>query len=292
MKTLLTLIGLITTIPAFAQTATVNYVLQDVWLDPDITHPWEPPQLMSGTIAWTYTVGDFDNGSGAFTALNLPWHNGQGPALAWTIEVDQVEVTMPGNWHDWGADVSLKLAPALALGQPATVDLVFSKFDIEAWGIVRKGHMLSGSLVPESPIAYCTAGASASGCQASISATGTASATATSGFDLMASSVEGNKDGLFFFGPNGRQASPWGNGTSFQCVVPPVNRGGLLTGVGTAGTCDGSFSQDLNARWTTKPNQNPGAGATVQAQLWYRDPLNTSNQTTSLSDALEFGVAP
>ena len=35
-----------------------------------------------------------------------------------------------------------------------------------------------------------------------------------------------------------------------------------------------------------------GAGAVVQAQLWYRDPLNTSNQTTSLSDAIEFIVAP
>jgi hypothetical protein len=29
----------------------------------------------------------------------------------------------------------------------------------------------------------------------------------------------------------------------------------------------------------------------VQAQLWYRDPLSTSNQTTSLSDAIEFVVA-
>jgi hypothetical protein len=37
---------------------------------------------------------------------------------------------------------------------------------------------------------------------------------------------------------------------------------------------------------------NPGAGAQVQAQLWYRDPQNTSNQTTSLSDAIEFLVAP
>ena len=56
--------------------------------------------------------------------------------------------------------------------------------------------------------------------------------------------------------------------------------------------CDGTFAQDLNARWTAKPNQNPGAGAVVQAQLWYRDPFNTSNQTTSLSDAIEFTVGP
>ncbi len=77
---------------------------------------------------------------------------------------------------------------------------------------------------------YCTSGASASGCLASISASGIASATASSGFELAASNAEGGKDGLFFFGTGGRQANPWGNGNSYQCVVPPVKRGGLLTG--------------------------------------------------------------
>jgi len=33
-------------------------------------------------------------------------------------------------------------------------------------------------------------------------------------------------------------------------------------------------------------------GSLVQVQLWYRDPLGTSNRTTSLSDALEFPVEP
>ena len=141
-------------------------------------------------------------------------------------------------------------------------------------------------------VAYCTAGTSASGCRAQLSGSGTPSASAPSGFWLTATDVEGSKDGLFFFGANGRQANSWGNGTSFQCVVPPVTRAGLLTGTGTSGACDGSFQQDLNARWTAKPGQNPGPGAVVQAQLWYRDPQNTSNQTTSLSDALELCVLP
>jgi len=145
------------------------------------------------------------------------------------------------------------------------------------------------------PSSYCTAGTSAAGCNATLSASGTPSATASSGFDLLASGVEGQKDGLFFFGANGRQANPWGSGTSFQCVVPPVMRAGLLTGSGTLNACDGSFAQDLNALWCAtcpSPLKNPGPGALVQAQLWYRDPLSTSNQTTSLSDALEFTVAP
>ena len=155
----------------------------------------------------------------------------------------------------------------------------------------------NGDLIPDSVqnVAYCTAGTSASGCMATLSAAGTPSATATSGFTVVASTVEGNKDGLYFYGTNGRQASAWGNGTSFQCVVPPVKRGGLLLGSGTSGACDGSFTQDLNARWCPtcpKPSHNPGAGSVVQIQLWYRDPMNTSNQTTSLSNALEFVVCP
>ena len=30
----------------------------------------------------------------------------------------------------------------------------------------------------------------------------------------------------------------------------------------------------------------------VSVQLWYRDPQNSSNQTTSLSDGLQFSVCP
>jgi hypothetical protein len=80
------------------------------------------------------------------------------------------------------------------------------------------------------PVSYCTAGTSASGCQATLTAAGGASASASSGFSVAAATVEGQKDGLFFYGQGGRQANPWGNGSSFQCVVPPVRRGNLLSG--------------------------------------------------------------
>jgi hypothetical protein len=146
-----------------------------------------------------------------------------------------------------------------------------------------------------SPANYCTAGTSFSSCTALISANGTPSATEDSGFTLNASMVEGAKDGLFFFGTNGGQANSWGSGTSFQCVVPPVKRAGLLNGSGTPGFCDGVFTQDLNALWCAacpQPLHNPGPGAIVRAQLWYRDPFNTSNQTTSLSNGIVFVVGP
>jgi hypothetical protein len=144
-------------------------------------------------------------------------------------------------------------------------------------------------------INYCTSGTSANGCNATIGSSGTASANSGSGFTVTVTNMEGAKDGLFFYGQNGQQASSWGNGTSFQCVVPGVKRGGLQTGTGTSGACDGSFSQDLNARWCaacTHPNHQPVAGQKMQIQCWYRDPFNTSNQTTSLSDALEVDMCP
>jgi hypothetical protein len=75
----------------------------------------------------------------------------------------------------------------------------------------------------------------------------------------------------------------------------PVKRAGVLAGTGTAGACDGVLEQDRTALWCSScpsPAKNPGAGALLQAQLWYRDPLSTSNQTSSLSNAIEFPVAP
>ena len=142
------------------------------------------------------------------------------------------------------------------------------------------------------PLSYCTAGVSASGCSAALNAVGAPSASAASGFTVVAHQVEGQRSGLFFYGLTGAQAAPWGNGTSVQCVTPPVKRFGLLVANGTNGACDGIKTQDFAAYWTASPSKNPGVGATAQAQLWYRDPFNTSNQTTSLSDAIEFTVIP
>ena len=139
---------------------------------------------------------------------------------------------------------------------------------------------------------YCTAGTSASGCQALLQATGVPSASATSGFLVTSAAAEGQKAGLFFWGVNGATASPVGTSSSLRCVKGPLSRGGLITSGGTAGACDGTFAYDLNRRWTSQPSQNPGAGAEVRVQLWYRDPLSTSNQVTAYSDALAFTVCP
>ena len=142
---------------------------------------------------------------------------------------------------------------------------------------------------------YCLPGISGKGCAATLSALGAASASETSGFTVVADGVEGGISGLYFYGTNGPQMNPWGSGTSFQCVVPPTIRMGLITSTGAPNTCTGQFSQDLNATWCStcpRPLKNPGAGNDIWLQLWYRDPTNTSNQSTSLSNAAVIGVCP
>jgi hypothetical protein len=194
-------------------------------------------------------------------------------------------------WHQFTQHPDLRLS--LTLETQAATSAGYA--DLGA-GLGRAIEALLDCPEPPGGIAsYCTAGVSASGCRATLAACGTPSASAPSGFDLVARNLEGARDGLFFFGSSGRQANPWGNGTSFQCVAPPVTRTPLLAGSGAPGSCQGALWRDLNALWCPgcpAPAKNPGAGATVGVQLWYRDPQSTSNQTTSLSDALEFTLSP
>jgi hypothetical protein len=135
---------------------------------------------------------------------------------------------------------------------------------------------------------YCTAGVSASGCVGRMNTNGFPSASEPMGFVFRATSIQGGSDGIFVFGVNGRAATPWGNSTSTHCVLGPRQRMGVQTGNGTPGQCNGRIVQDFSTYLTANPSQNPGAGATVNAQFWYRDPFSTSNRATSLTDAVEF----
>jgi len=144
------------------------------------------------------------------------------------------------------------------------------------------------------PVAYCTAGTSTHGCVPSITATGTPSASATSGFTLAVAGAEGQKAGLMFYGLSGRAAAPWSSGgSSFLCVKAPTQRMALADSGGTQGVCDGAF----NADWLAFLAAHPGAlgapavaGALVDAQCWYRDPQAAG--TTNLSNGLEFTLVP
>jgi hypothetical protein len=141
---------------------------------------------------------------------------------------------------------------------------------------------------------YCTAGTTTSNCNALMSATGSPSVAATSGFTVSASTVEGAKQGLIFYGINGPAANPWfGGSTSFLCVKTPTQRTPAGSSGGTAGLCNGSFSLDFLAYLAASPGalgQPFSAGDQVWAQAWFRDP--PAPNTTNLSNGVTWIMCP
>jgi hypothetical protein len=130
-----------------AQTNTITYDLQDVWLDPYISHNWLEPQLMTGTFEWTYEDGDFENGTGVFTQLYIPWYGSDIDGLNITIETGGLETSLAGNWHDRGCDVNLKFMEPLTQLDPSSINLAISAFDIQ-YGVSYQGKPISGVIVP------------------------------------------------------------------------------------------------------------------------------------------------
>jgi hypothetical protein len=148
--------------------------------------------------------------------------------------------------------------------------------------------------VHSAPITYCTAGTTTNGCVPTMGSSGSASGTAGSGFLVEATGVEGQKQGILFYGVNGPQASPWGGAsTSWLCLLGPVQRMYLQNSGGNADLCDGKIAAD----WNLFVASFPGAvgtpftgGETVWAQGWFRDP--PAPRSTNLTNGLRFIVGP
>ncbi len=174
------------------------------------------------------------------------------------------------------------------------VDFAVGQPGFDASGLPNNGRAVVYSSTPW-VTRYCTSGTSSNGCTPTLSWSGLPYASATSGFLLTASGLEGQKSGLFFYGLSGRQPVPivWGNSSSFLCVKAPTQRCVALSTAGNAGSCNGFLVFD----WLSYRSANPtalggplNAGELVQAQGWYRDP--PSAKTTQLTNAVEFLLAP
>ena len=121
-----------------AHADTANYILDNVILD-DNTQ-------MTGTFTWTYDAGDFENGVGQFTSLNIPHTSHDHTDLNISIDIGKtIEITLIGNFHDDGVDISLVLLQALTPTTSSPLDLVQSKYDIGGNGF-HAGLFLSGSI--------------------------------------------------------------------------------------------------------------------------------------------------
>ena len=131
---------------ANAQADTVIYTLDNVMLS--------ATEQMTGTFSWTYDVGDFENGTGQFTFLDIPWTAHNHTDLNATFDIGKsIEITLEGSVHDDGVDITLVLEQPLT---PTTSSLLSlgvilgveqSKYEIGGNGF-HTGLVLSGSISP------------------------------------------------------------------------------------------------------------------------------------------------
>lgn len=168
-------------------------------------------------------------------------------------------------------------------------------FGISGWQATPLFDNFEVSGGPPPVTTYCTAGTSTNGCVPSIAANNNPSVSVANPCDITVTGVEGQKNGLLFYGVNnaGFAFLPWGLGTSFLCVKAPTQRTTAQLSGGTAGLCDGQFALDWNAFIAANPGAlgTPfSAGDKVYMQGWFRDP--PAPKTTNLTDAVELTYVP
>ena len=129
----------ICSLAANGQTEVITYTLDEV--------RFSGAQLMTGTFEWTYEQGDFENGSGVFTDIHIPWYWSGLSELAITVDLTSIEFTFDGNLHDRGLDITLFLEEALSPTHSVAIDLARSRYQVEV-GITHEGPFLSGSVAP------------------------------------------------------------------------------------------------------------------------------------------------
>jgi len=163
--------------------------------------------------------------------------------------------------------------------------------NIDPGGIAFSRLLLDCACLP--PVNFCTATTTATaGCTPAILATGTASASGASAFQITGTNLLNRRMGTLFYSVAGPQlpAVPFSGGGGFLCLGGMTRK---LPVTGTGGTakpvadCSGTLSFDFGAYIASGANPALEACTTVWAQLIFRD-----QRSLALSDAVEFTICP
>jgi YD repeat-containing protein len=190
--------------------------------------------------------------------------------------------------------IALALLSSVASAQSYTYDAV-GRLRSMTWpsGTTRlytydaRGNLTAVETVSQTPpLAYCTGKVNSAGCLPAIGSTGAPSYSGGA-FVVTAANVLNNKSGLLFWGTTA-SASPFQGG--IKCVAAPTVRTPIQNSGGNPppNDCSGGYGFAFDTAYLTA--KGLGAGNTVYAQYWTRDP--TAPHTTGLTDALCFTLDP
>ncbi len=137
---------------------------------------------------------------------------------------------------------------------------------------------------------YCQGKVNSNFCTPFMTATGAASASSTSVFQLRGNDVLANEFGFLLYTQNGRSNLSFHGGT--LCVKSPLTRNlpPKNSGSGGAGFCPGILNTNFNKRIQSGADPTLSVGAQVNAQYIYRDPADPFGD--GLTDGVEFVIAP
>jgi hypothetical protein len=125
-----------------AQAATVSYTLDNIFLD--------ATNQMTGTFEWTYVDDDFENGTGVFSELFIPFTTRTLDELNFSFDIKKsIEITLKANLDGDGVDISLVFDNALTLTKSTLLDL--NTFDGSKWSLGGTGAnnaFISGGISP------------------------------------------------------------------------------------------------------------------------------------------------
>jgi len=216
--------------------------------------------------------------------VTVPLHN----TIPW---VDFVDYEFVLNWVPGTIQITVLEAGQVlenwTLADSTYTSGAFGFYNYSQGDVLYQGFTQEG--VPE---IYCTAKTNSQGCTPMLSVNGFGSLSDAAPFDLSASMLINNQFGLLFYSLDGPAATPFQGGT--LCLQPSLRYTPVQMTGGNAGAqdCSGTLSFNFNAFLQGGGAPSVIAGDRINAQFFYRDPLNSDGTGYGLTEAVQFFVLP